>query len=87
MVDMQRQTDMETSIFERRRERLFRQGFDWFYLIRGGQRGPFPSKNAAQGDLAEYLRSVRFIEENPDSLPEDLDADKITHIEIQAPQY
>ena len=87
MVDMQRQTDTESSIFERRRERLFREGFDWFYLIRAGQRGPFVSRKAAQEDLAEYLRSVRFIEENPGSVPENLDADEITHIEIKPPQY
>ena len=87
MEMVQRQTDTESMRFERRGERLFRKGFDWFYHMRGGQRGPFPSKAAAQEDLAEYLRSIRFIEENPDSVPDDLDAAEITHIDIKPPQY
>lgn len=82
-----RHTDKEPAEYDRRGERLFRQNFEWFYHIRDGQRGPFASKEAARRDLAEYLATVRFIEANPDSLPEDLDADEITHIEIKPPPY
>lgn len=84
---MTRYTDRKPAHFERRNDRLFRVGFDWFYHIRAGQRGPFVSKEAASADLADYLSALRFIEENLDSLPEDLDADEITHIEIEAPPF
>ncbi len=82
-----RHDDNKHADFKRRKDRLFREGFDWFYHIRDGQRGPFASKQAAEDDLTEYLNTLRFIEENPDSLPDDLDADEITHIDIKPPQY
>ncbi len=82
-----RQTDTGYRKYKRRKNRLFRNEFAWYYHIREGQRGPFASKRAAEDDLAEYLSTVRFIEENADALPEDLNADEVTHIEIKAPQY
>jgi len=82
-----RHTDAMTVQFKRRKDRLFKNGFEWFYHIREGQRGPFPTREAAQQDLAEYLRTIRFIADNPDSLPDEVDADEITHIEIKPLQY
>lgn len=82
-----RHTDSKKGRFERREERLFRRGFDWYYHIRDGQRGPFPTREAASADLAEYLSTVRFLEEHADRLPEDIDVDDLTHIEIEPPQY
>ncbi len=82
-----RHTDKDPANFNRRKNRLFRAGFDWFYHIREGQRGPFTSREAAAADLAQYLATLRFIEENAASLPDDLDAQEITHIEIEPPPY
>ena len=82
-----RHTDRQPGEFKRRKARLYRDGFDWYYHIRAGQRGPFSSKQAAEADLKEYLSTVRFLEENADALPEDVNADEITHIDIKPPQY
>ena len=82
-----RDSDKKSGKFKRRNARLFRDGFDWYYHIREGRRGPFSSKAAAEADLKEYLSTIRFIEENADTLPEDLSADEITHIDIKPPQY
>ena len=84
---MTRHTDRQLANYDRRKDRLFREGFGWFYHIRDARRGPFVSEEAARQDLTEYLATVRFIEENPGSLPADLDADEITHIEIGPPPY
>ena len=82
-----RHSDRQPGNFERRKARLFRDGFAWYYHIRDGQRGPFSSKEAAETDLEDYLSTLRFLEENADALPEDLNADEITHIDIKPPQH
>ncbi len=80
-------TDKAPGNFERRKDRVFREGFKWFYHIRGGQRGPFDARQAALNDLAEFSATMRYLEEHPDSFPQEVDVEDLTHIDLKTTQY
>lgn len=54
---MPRKTDDEDEKMHFQMDRFVQQNGEWYYLTREGEeRGPFESKEDAQGDLIAYLR-------------------------------
>ena len=53
---MIRRTDNHNEMVHFQLGRFAQQNSEWFYLTREeGQRGPFTSKEDAEGDLAEFI--------------------------------
>lgn len=82
-----RKSDRVPSTFDRRDERLFRELGKWFYHIRDGRRGPFDNRQTAHEDMQRFVVTRNFMESHPDRVPDDLDIDDVTHIELRAPRY
>ena len=82
-----RKTDKSPVELERRKERLFREKGKWYYHIRDGLRGPFGNRREAQEDLQRFTVTKSYMEANPASVPDDLDIDDVTHIELKPPRY
>ena len=80
-----RRTDEVPGTFERREERVFRDLGKWFYHIRDGLRGPFNNRREAFEDLQRFVVTRNYMEAHPHRVPEDLDIDDVTHIEIRSP--
>jgi len=80
-----RRSDQVPSTFERREERLFRELGKWFYHIRDGLRGPFNSRREAYEDMQRFVVTRNYMETNPNRVPDDLDIDDVTHIELRSP--
>ena len=82
-----RKSDSENRTFDRRSGRIIHEEWQWFYRTREGQRGPFDSRNEAIADLDRYVDTMAFIDEHPDSVPEDLDLEDVTVIDLKPPRY
>lgn len=82
-----RKTDDLEEGFERRQDRAYREGGQWYYHTRHGRRGPFETRGELQEDLGRYVEVMAYLDEHPEALPEDLDPDDITHIDLKPPQY
>ena len=56
---MTRKTDNEGEKTHFQMDRFIQQNGEWFYMTREGEeRGPFPSKSDAQGDLITLLMDI-----------------------------
>ncbi len=54
---MSRNTDGENEKLHFQMDRLVQQNGEWFYMTREGEeKGPFESRQDAEGDLAVYIR-------------------------------
>jgi len=54
---MSRNTDGENEKLHFQMDRLVQQNGEWFYMTREGEeKGPFESREDAEGDLAVYIR-------------------------------
>lgn len=82
-----RKSDSEEQSFERRDGRVVHEEWQWYYQTREGRRGPFDTRKSAVTDLESYVDTMIFIEAHPDSVPEDLDIEDITLIELKPPRY
>lgn len=82
-----RKSDEVPGTFDRRDERLFRDLGKWFYHIRDGLRGPFNNRRDAQEDLQRFVVTRNYMESYPNRVPDDLDIDDVTHIELKSPRY
>lgn len=61
---MARKSDDENGKMHFQVDRFVQQNGQWFYVTREGEeRGPFDSKEDAEGDLAAYIRHKRNMEE------------------------
>ena len=84
---LMRRTDEKPVRCERREDRLYREGLDWYYLTRGAPRGPFVSKREALTDLKRFIETMTYLDEHPEALPDEVDQDDITHIDLKPPKY
>jgi len=82
-----RKTDQNNKTHVRRERRVVHEQWQWFYRTREGNRGPFDTRQAAVVNLNSYVDTMSFIENNPDSVPESLDLDDVTLIELKSSQY
>jgi len=82
-----RRSDEVPGTFERREERLFRDLGKWFYHIRDGLRGPFDNRMEAHEDMQRFVVTRNYMESNPHRVPDDLDFDDVTHIELKSPPF
>lgn len=61
---MTRKTDGENEKMHFQMNRFVQQNGEWFYVTREGeQRGPFDSKDDAEGDLIAYIRHKKNMED------------------------
>jgi hypothetical protein len=61
---MARKTDGEKKKLHFQVDRFFQQNGEWFYMTREGEEhGPFDSKADAEGDLIDYIRHRRNMEQ------------------------
>jgi len=61
---MTRKTDSENEKMHFQVDRFVQQNGEWFYVTREGEeRGPFDSKEEAEGDLIAYIRHKKNMEE------------------------
>ena len=82
-----RKSDKQDRDFERRDGRVIHEEWQWFYHTREGRRGPFDTRKSAITDLDQYVETMAFIEEHPDSLPENVDLEDVTLIDLKPPRY
>ena len=82
-----RKTDTFRSRFKRIEDRLYRDGGQWYYHTRGVPRGPFETRSSALDDLNRFVGTMDFIDEHPDAVPNDINPDDITHIDLKPPKY
>jgi len=62
--DMARKTDGKDGKHYYQMDRFVLQNGEWFYMTREGEeRGPFESKEDAEGDMIVYLRHCHNMEE------------------------
>jgi uncharacterized protein YchJ len=55
--NMARKTDADKDKLHFQMDRFIQQNGEWFYMTREGEeRGPFESKQDAEGDLIAYMR-------------------------------
>ena len=60
---MARKTDGDSEKVTFQMDRFFQQNGEWFYMTREGDvHGPFASKEDAEGDLIDYIRHCRNME-------------------------
>jgi uncharacterized protein YchJ len=60
---MARKTDGDNQKTMFQMDRFFQQNGEWFYMTReGDEHGPFDTKEDAEGDLADYIRHRRNME-------------------------
>ena len=71
--------------FYRAGERLFNVDAGWCFQTREGERGPYPSRDAAAGELTRYVETMSFLHEHRSKLPKDLNWDDVTLVEMAAP--
>ena len=61
---MPRKTDGDDDKLHFQMERFVQQNGQWFYITREGEeKGPFDSKEDAEGDLITYVRECHKLEE------------------------
>jgi len=61
---MARKTDGDEGKFQFQMDRFVQQNGEWFYQTREGEeRGPFESKQEAEGDMIVYLRHRHNMED------------------------
>ncbi len=82
-----RKTDERPVRCERREDRLYHEGLDWYYLTRGAPRGPFTSRREALADLQRFVDTMIYLDEHPETLPDEVDQEDITHIDLKPPKY
>jgi hypothetical protein len=54
-----RKDDSKEKTYFRAKDRVFHINDGWWYAKREGDRGPWPSKQAAADELTAYIREVR----------------------------
>ncbi len=60
---MSRKTDGKDEKLHFQMERFVQQNGEWFYITREGEeKGPFESKEDAEGDLITYIRHLHDLE-------------------------
>ncbi|MEM8767415.1 MAG: DUF6316 family protein [Pseudomonadota bacterium] len=82
-----RRTDEQPVRRARREDRLYHEGLDWYYLTRGAPRGPFASRREALADLTRFIETMTYLDEHPETLPDAVDQEDITHIDLKPPKY
>lgn len=61
---MARKTDGDNGKMHFQMNRFVQQNGEWFYMTREGeQRGPFDSREDAEGDLIAYIRHKKNMED------------------------
>ena len=64
---MSRKTDSDGGAVHFQMDRLVQQNGEWYYMTREGEeRGPFESREEAEGDLIFYIRECYQREIYPD---------------------
>ena len=58
-----RKQDTDNSTHFRAGDRVFCQNGKWFFQTREDDRGPFPSREAAQKDLDRYTEEMAYFED------------------------
>jgi len=59
-------------------ERVFCLNGAWYYQTREDDHGPFPTRAAAERDLARYVEEMQFLENVTDGAPPPPDSDEAT---------
>ena len=73
--------------FYRTGERLFCVDGAWCFLTREGEQGPYGSRERAESELSRYVETMCFLHARRSELPNDLNWDDVTLVEISAPRY
>lgn len=67
-----RRTDVIKKEHFRSSDRFFRQNGQWYFQTRGGDRGPFGTREEAELDLKRYVDTMEFIDDIKPSLRADV---------------
>ncbi len=67
---------------KRAAHRFFRLHGLWYLQTREGERGPFKTRAEAKLELLRYIDTMEYIEEFREVLPEDLDCEDVTLVEM-----
>ena len=77
-----RKSDKKLKQFIRSADRISCQDGLWYFETRGGDRGPFRSRKAAQFELDRYVDAMDFMEDRKNDLPVNVDGDDVTFVDI-----
>jgi hypothetical protein len=81
-MGVMRKTDQTPDDHVRSFERVFHEDERWFVRTREGMRGPFSSRRAAEAEADLFVDTVKFLEEHHPGVPEDIDRDDITVVDM-----
>ena len=85
---MTRKTDVDNGVaYSRNADRIEQRDRRWYFASREGLRGPFASRKVAELRLNRYVDTMDFVNDHRASLPDDIDWDDVTHIDIKKPPF
>jgi hypothetical protein len=64
-----RKSDSNDSTYFRSQKRVFCQNGKWFFQTREDDHGPFPTREAAEVNLARYVNEMAFFDDAHDGTP------------------
>ncbi len=79
-----RKSDKKAIEHNRSPERFFQQEDQWFFQTREGARGPFETRQVAERELARFIDTMGFVEENEKHLPSDTDWKNVIIVDMDA---
>ena len=82
-----RRADQQDVTHQRRGKRIYCLAGEWFYRTREGKRGPFSSEMELREDMLSFIGTMEFLDEKGDELPQGVDQDDVTYIEMEEPRF
>ena len=80
-----RRSDTTRNKYFRCPERLFRHEGQWYFQTRGGDRGPFDTREAAKLELECFTDTMEYVDTNKSALPSEVDWGDVTMVDIDKP--
>ncbi len=78
-----RKTDEIPLTYLRSHERVYSDEGGWFVRTREGVRGPFASPRAAEAEVALFVDTMEYLEQNGTALPADLNRADVTVVDMK----